>query len=539
MLINRRNVLTGTAAVSALTFVKWLPASAQTPGNTLVVALGDFPNSLDIQRRGSNRPSYMTSMMLYDRLVGFGVKTMPDGSMTFDPSKIVPELAESWTIAPDGKSITFKLRRDATFASGRKVTAKDVKYSFDRAVGVGGFPPAQMRAGLMEKPEQFVMVDDYTFRVDFPQASKLSLPDIAVPIPFILDSEEVKKHSTDKDKWGHEFVVKNDVGSGAYRLEGIEPGQQIVLRRNDKWKSGPLPAIERVVLRQVPSSATRRALVVRGDVDVNFDIPPKDASELSKTKGNVAIVGDPIANTIHGVGLNFAFKPLDNLKVRQAIAHALPYDQIFAAAAYGRGAKLYGATWKDGAPSNVSWPQPLPYHTDLDKAKALMKESGVSGFDTVIGYNLALADWMEPAALLVQEALAKLGIKSTLNKIPGANWRTVALIEKKVPINFTNFGGWLDYCEYYCFFQYRSASIFNSMSYKSPEVDKLIAETLHMAVSDPQREPKVKQLIKIITDSYSMLPLYQPYLDVAMRNNTHGYVSYYHRQLDARSMSKK
>lgn len=538
MLINRRNALTGAAAVSALTFAKWLPASAATPGNTLVVALGDFPNSLDIHRAGSNRPSYMTSMMLYDRLVGFGVKTMPDGSLNFDPEKVVPELAESWTTAPDGKSITFKLRRDATFASGRPVTAKDVKYSFDRAVGVGGFPPAQMRAGLMEKPEQFVMVDDYTFRIDFPQASKLSLPDIAVPVPFILDSEEVKKHSTDKDKWGHEFVVKNDVGSGAYRLEGFEPGQQIVLRRNEKWKSGPLPAVERVVLRQVPSSATRRALIVRGDVDVNFDIPPKDARELAATKGDVAVVGNPIANTIHGVGLNFKFPPLDNLKVRQAIAHALPYDQIFEAAAYGRGAKLYGGKWQNGAPSSIAWPQAFPYSTDLDKAKSLLKEADVSGFETVIGFNLALADWMEPAGLLVQEALSKIGIKATLDKVPGANWRTVALIEKKVPINFTNFGGWLDYCEYYCFFQYRDGSIFNSMAYNDAEVNKLIAETLHMPVTAPDYEVKIGRLIKLVADSYAMIPLYQPYLDVAGRKNVKGYVNNYHRQLDARPMSK-
>jgi peptide/nickel transport system substrate-binding protein len=538
MLIDRRDVLTGSAALSALTFLKWLPTPAQAASDTLVVALGDFPNSLDIHRRGSNRPSYKTSMMLYDRLIGFGVKTLADGSRTFDPTVIIPELAESWVIAPDGKSITFNLRKNATFASGRPVTAADVKYSFDRAVGVGGFPPAQMRAGLMNGPDQFVVVDDNTFRVNFPKASKLSLPDIAVPIPYILDSTEVKKHATAKDKWALEYVVKNHVGGGAFRLESFEPGQQIVLVRNEDWKSGKLPAIKRVLLRKVPSPATRRALIERGDVDINFNIPSKDAQELSRAKGSVNIVGHPIANSIHGVALNYRFKPLDNLKVRQAIAHAIPYEQIYQAAAYGRGSKLFGAKWPGGKPPTIAWPQAFPTMTDLDKARALMKESGVSGFETVIGFNLALASWMEPTALLIQEGLSKIGIKSTINKVPGANWRTIALIGKKVPINLTNFGGWLDYCEYYFFFQYRAKSIFNSSAYKNDEIEKLIAETLHMPTSSPKHKPNVTRMIEIVAAELPMIPLYQPYLDVGLRPNVKGYVSYYHRQLDARSISK-
>ncbi len=71
------------------------------------------------------------------------------------------ELAESWQVASDGMSCTFKLR-DARFHSGRPVTAKDVKWSLDRAVSIGGFATTQMNAGSLEKPEQFVALDDKT-----------------------------------------------------------------------------------------------------------------------------------------------------------------------------------------------------------------------------------------------------------------------------------------------------------------------------------------------------------------------------------------
>ena len=75
-------------------------------------------------------------------------------------------------------SVTFKLRKDAKFHDGTPVTAKDVKWSFDRAVTIGGFPTSQMAAGSLEKPEQFVAVDDNTFRVDFLRNDKLTMPDL-------------------------------------------------------------------------------------------------------------------------------------------------------------------------------------------------------------------------------------------------------------------------------------------------------------------------------------------------------------------------
>ena len=118
----------------------------------------------------------------------FGKKTLPDGAVTYDYTKLEPELAESWQMAPDGMSVTFKLRKNAKFHDGTPVTAKDVKWSLDRAVTVGGFPTFQMKAGSLEKPEQFVVVDDHTFRVDFLRKDKLTLMDLAVPVPCIFNS---------------------------------------------------------------------------------------------------------------------------------------------------------------------------------------------------------------------------------------------------------------------------------------------------------------------------------------------------------------
>src|ERR671935_1508626 len=136
-----------------------------------------------------------------------GVKTLPDGTASYDRDAFTPELAEEWSAGP--MSITFKLRRNATFHDGTPITAKDVKWSFDRAVTVGGFPTFQMKAGSLEKPEQFVAVDDHTFRVDFIRKDRLTIPDLAVPVPVVINSTLAKKHATPTDPWAMEWIKNN------------------------------------------------------------------------------------------------------------------------------------------------------------------------------------------------------------------------------------------------------------------------------------------------------------------------------------------
>src|SRR5262245_9270693 len=167
--LHRRNVMNRVHGMLAAMLLALSapagPADAQGRTETLIVVVESGPNSMDIHGVGANRPAYQASWNLYDRLMTFGVKTLPDGSRSYDYGVLKPELAESWQIAPDGMSVTFKLRKDARFHDGTPVTARDVKWSFDRAVTVGGFPTFQMKAGSLEKPEQFSLVDDHTFKV--------------------------------------------------------------------------------------------------------------------------------------------------------------------------------------------------------------------------------------------------------------------------------------------------------------------------------------------------------------------------------------
>ena len=426
--MDRRPFISSGAAVSLAGLPAAAQAQAQPRPKDVLIAANEFgSNSLDIHTVGANRASYGVSWICYDRLATYGKKKLPDGRVVYDRDKLEPELAESWQMAPDGTAVTFKRRKGASFHDGTPVTANDVKWSFDRAVTVGGFPSFQMKAGSLEETSQFEAVDDPTFRVKFLRKDKLSMNNMAVVVPCVFNSERVKKNATPQDPCGLAWTRNNVAGGGAYKVEAWPAGQEIIYVRYDDWKSGPLPRLRRVVQRDVPNAGNRRALLLKGDIDITYDLPPKDFSELSKEGAAVKVSAMPIENAMLYLGMNSTKPPFDNPKVRQAVAWVLPYDKMYDNALYGRAAKLYGAA---GPVKTIAWPQPTAYKTDVTKAKALLAEAGFpNGFETTLSFDLGGATVGEPMAVLTQEALASIGIKVQLNKIPGATWRA-ALLKK-------------------------------------------------------------------------------------------------------------
>jgi peptide/nickel transport system substrate-binding protein len=512
------------------------PAKADARSETLLIVSEGGPNNLDIHGVGTNVPGYEVSWNCYDRLISHEMKSGPGGVPYYDRDKFKGELAEDMNIGD--MSVTFKLKKNAKFHDGAPVTAKDVKWSLDRAVSVGGFPTFQMSAGSLTKPEQFVIVDGSTVRVDFMKKDRLTIPDLAVIVPCVVNSELVKKNASEKDPWGLEYTKQQTAGSGAYKVTKWTAGTEVVMERNEDWVGGPLPKIRRVIWRMVPQAGNRRALLERGDADISYELPFKDFQEM-KANGKLNVVSLPFSNGIQYIGMNVTKPPFDNPKVRQAVAYALPYQKIMDAVLFNLANPMFGAA--ADKPTEVAWPQPHKYATDIEKARALMAEAGqANGFETTISFDLNFAGVNEPLCILVQESLGQIGIKCTINKVPGANWRT-ELTKKEMPL-FTNvFSGWLDYPEYFFYWCYHgNNSIFNTMSYKSPDMDKLIdGARLAAATGDTAAyETDVKGFVDLAFADIPRIPLYQPFVNVAMQKNVSGYQYWFHRRLDYRALVK-
>ena len=512
------------------------PMQAQSRSDVLIALGEQGPNSLDTQTPTSNDYTRLIAWNVYDRLVGHGTKTLEDGSVVYDKDNITPELATSWEVSEDGTTLTFQLRQDATFHDGSPVEAKDVKWSFDRAVSAGGFPLIQMGAGSLTDPSQFEAVDTHTFRITVPDGNKLALPDLAVPIPSVYNSDLALEHATDADPWANEWLANNTAGGGAYQVQRWNPGNEIVFTRFDDWKNGPLPQMETVVYRQVASAGTRRALLERGDADISIDLPPKDFAELNRGE-DVKVVGVAKQSALVYLELNTTIPPLDDPKVREAIAWAIPYQAIMDNAYYGRGIPMFGAT--PGEPFAPTWPVASPFDTDLDRAKALLAEAGYpEGFETELFFDLSKATTREPAALLIQENLKAIGIETTVEKVPGANWFS-KLLEKSMPMVLTSFHAWLDYPEYHFYWTYHGGnnSVFNAASYKSDPLDAAI-DKARFETDPAAYEQQIGEFVGIAMTDLPKIPIVQDFTDVAMQPNVDGYAYWFHSLLDFRSITK-
>ena len=152
--MNRREFLKSTTAIAATSAVTapaiFSSAKAQARQETILVVSESGPNNIDIHGVGTNVPGYEVSWNCYDRLISHEMKTGPAGQPYYDKDKFKPEVADDMNIGD--MSVTFKLKKNATFQDGTPVTAKDVKWSLDRAVTVGGFPTFQMGAVRSPSP---------------------------------------------------------------------------------------------------------------------------------------------------------------------------------------------------------------------------------------------------------------------------------------------------------------------------------------------------------------------------------------------------
>jgi peptide/nickel transport system substrate-binding protein len=505
-------------------------AMGQSPANTLLSISESGANSVDPHVPGANRGSYEVAWNCYDRLLSLQIEKDENGVDHANAGKPVPLLAEEWN--ETDRAVTFKLRKNATFHNGAPVTAKDVKWSLDRAMAAGGNPRFQLSTGSLTSPQQTVVVDDHTFRIDYDRVDPQLLPNLAFSIPNVLNSELIKKHATAADPWGFEWSRNNLAGGGAYQIVSRTP-DTISYVRFDNWKSGPLPKIERVIWRVVPSAASRRALLERGDADVSNEFPPKDIVEM-ESEGKLNVFATPIDNAVQFVLMNQKVPPFDNVKVRRAIAYAIPYQKIVDVALYNKVRPLFGGS---GDINSTKWPQLSPYHTDLAKAKSLLTEAGFpDGFETPFSFDAGSAGILEPLSILIQESLGQIGIKVTLEKISGSNWRA-SFANKKLAFHTNLFAGWLDNPNYFFEMAYGQKSIFNSGNYNNTSMMSLVHEARFER--DPAKyDALVKKYIKMAFDDVASIPLYQPSAYVATQKRVSGYRYWFHRQMDYRGMSK-
>src|SRR4030081_2197438 len=512
---------------------------AQTRAETLRYLTGASVNTLDPNIPGSTREAFAVSLTSSDQLGFFGRKQL-NGKWVFDLNKITGELAETYEVSPDGLKLTFRLRKDAKFQDGTPVTAEDVKWSLDRVVMAPVLGKGQLLTGSMTSADQFKVIDPLTFEVTLPKPDKLALPNLATVYPIIFNSKVAKEHATAEDPWATAWLKENTAGSGAYKIETFKPGEQVIMARNEAWNRGTTDKsafFKRVIVQSVPEPATRANLVERGDADLVIDLQASDVQSL-EGKGTLKVVSTPQYNAVTFISMNNTIPPFDNINVRRAIAYALPYDDMFKAALFGRGTPLFGATWTAGKPTTSAYPFQQPVKLDLDKAKEYLKAAGMpDGFSTTFSFNVGQASTAEPMSALVKESLAKIGIKVDIQKLPDAQMST-QINEKKLSFFTEGIVAWLSSCDYFYRNFYTGNQRWNYSSINNPEL-VAIAQEARFETDQAKYEEDGKKLNAIHFSEIPQIPLWQPSQDAVMAPSIEGYTYQFHRQVDYRDLSRK
>lgn len=525
----------GAAAAFGATFHPRLSLAQGQSGVIRVLAEG-APNTFDPAGTGYNIPSVNITWNIYDRLVTFGQKPLDgpgqEGAFIYDYDNIVPQVAESYEIAPDGKSITFKLRSGAVFHDGSPVTIEDVKWSLDRAISVTT-AKNQMGTGSMKDPSQFVVVDENTIRVETPEADRFTLPNLALLFPAIFNSKVCKEHATAEDPWAEEWLKTNTAGGGPFKLASYQAGQQFVLEPFAEWKNGEIKSTAKILYQIVPQAASRRIAAERGEADLVRDLPGRDIADLM-AGGKVKVLGIANPATVTYIAMNNMIAPFDNVKVRQAVAWSVPYQDMFDAVLYGRGIPMFGGPQEV---TSTQWPSPLPYTQDLDKAKALLAEAGFpDGFETTFSIDANDQTVAEPVAILMQEALGKIGIKIKIDKVPAGQMGTL-LTEKKLPLFIANAGAWLRSPDYFFRIFYQGGTRWNFGSYGNPEMVKIVADARWE--TDPEKyNTLVMRMIELARTEVPVIPIWSAFQDTVISESISGYTYMFHRSLELRHLKK-
>lgn len=329
---------------------------------------------------------------LYSRLL----RRAPNGD-------VEPALAESWTVSQDGAEITLKLR-DAKFSNGTPIRASDVIFSLLRVRDdkESAYPaPLQLL-------EQAVARDDKTVVLTLKHAFAPFLGNLEVFNAGIVSKQDVEAR-------GEEAFSKNPVTSGPYRVAQWRPNDRLVLEPNPNyWRTG-YPKNAGAELIEIADQNTRVSMMLSGALDAAREIPWSQVADIQKREG-LSLPLEP-STQIYMTLLNATKAPFDNVKTRQAAAHALDVAAITQAMSFGH-AKA----------ANTTLPGALAYHHkdfagiayDPAKAKALLGESGYEGEELVMLVR-DTAD-SEKLGVLIQAQWAAIGLKSKLQKVDRGVW---------------------------------------------------------------------------------------------------------------------
>ncbi len=367
-----------------------LAAPALAQKTDIVVGMQLEPPNLDPTAGAAAAIDEVVYANVFEGLTRFG----PNG-------EILPGLAESWEIAPDGLSWVFNLREGVTFHDGLPLTAEDVVFSFDRAMAEESTnAQKQLFAGINE----VTAIDDATVEIGLDAVNGSLLFNLAWGDAVIVSPASAETNAT------------NPVGTGPFRFSNWVQGDRVELVRNDDYW-GEAPALEKVTFKFISEPTAAFAALMAGDVNAFPVFPaPENLAQFEADPRFSVIVGSTEGETI--LAMNNAREPFDKLEVRRAVAQAVDRQAIIDGAMFGYGTPI-GSHFAPHHPAYVDLTAMSSY--DPEAARALLAEAGYpDGFSTTL--HLPPPSYARRGGEIVAAQLREIGIEAEIVNVEWAQW---------------------------------------------------------------------------------------------------------------------
>jgi peptide/nickel transport system substrate-binding protein len=433
-------------------------------------------------------------------------------------------LSESWETSPDGKQVTFKLRPNILFHDGSPLDAQAIKFTFDRLKEQG---QKSVLASLVTTLESVEAVDETTVRFTFTEPSSTFLSSISTPYAGIVSPKAVQES-------GETFAQK-PVGSGPYLLEKWEPGVAITLVKNPEYAWAPpavknqaSPYVDKLVFKVIPDATQQVTAYQAGEVDVLFINQPSHVAKLSAEPDTN--LTETVLNSLVYLGFNCQKPPFEDVRVRQALSHAVNKEELVETALGGVGVPAFAPlapTLPGFDPSLKS--DELGY--DPQKAESLLAEAGfiqdAQGMWTRDGQPLKatlLTSTRPPnqaLATVLQSQLKAAGVDVEIQLLDSTAAQETAT-QGQYDLLLWRYD-WSDADVLRVYLSSQRIGRTNRNFYSSPEFDQLVEQAAH-ELDETKRNELYLQAQQILLKDAPWQPLYTPKDFIAIRQEVSGVV---------------
>lgn len=447
-------------------------------------------------------------------------------ALDWDLKTVHPLLAKSWEVSPDGLTYTFRLRDDVTFCSGKKFTAADVVYSFERLANPAAKLPFFWRLGEIES---LSAPDPYTLVYKLKQPHSELLVDLTNFAATIVNKDNV-------EALGPDFGVKGFDGTGPLCWESWEPRKELVLKRHAAYRWGPTGMYrnggpvkyERMIWRIVPEETTRIAALLAGQADF-CHWNPLQAIETFRKAPNLAVYEPDAYFTMYYYGLKTTREHLKDRRVRAALSHLLDRGELDKAIFFGQSIPARALVHEKAQDFEPATLDTLTRH-DPERSKRLLDEAGwlvgPDGFRQKDGKRLELLLYSYTVGQnpklseVLQGAARKIGVDIKIQM-----WDPTVFFQKiaqqdydiwTLSVPYTSAGD-----QMYLYYHSRNRPVPNRMMWADPETDRLL-DAARGAVSPEIRRANFAAVQRLVHDEALMIPLVHGRLHLVAKKSIKG-----------------